>query len=138
MKKIKTVNPKEFYNKEEDKYIFPIQVLDPDKTCKSLGRIEIHIEQFRSSKKEDGLYCIEKIWLWFQQTRDEKYRGVIFEIPMHCESLQLESENSEGGQTLMFCNIHKNPVIWFYPDNGVQSLEIENRSSIYNRIKLTK
>lgn len=130
-REIKTINANKYLNKQEQKYIFPINILDD-----IYGRIEIHIEIFYEKRKRNGLKYIEKIWLWFQQTEDKRYDGKVFEIPMLTEQLWIDTENISGNQTVRACDKHKNTIIWFYPKNDVKQLEIDTQSTILRNISL--
>jgi len=120
-------------------YVFPFDVLDKTPGGSNLGRIEWHIEPVRGKKdRKEGRYYIEKLLVWASQTRDEKYKSKVFEIPCYSEAISA-SYHHNGRMPdsfmayvwrVMFCEIHKMPVFSAYPDNQHTQLKIDVGSSI--------
>ena len=133
--KLKITNASKYFNEKEGVYHFPFEVLDKTPGGTNLGRIEWCIEPIISKKKRDGLYPLEKIYLWAKQTRDKRYAGKTFEIPCYAESI-LSSPSREGSflggvWRMGFCPIHKTLILESYPNNdNYKELIIRTSSSI--------
>lgn len=132
---IKTISAKKYYDKKSGRYIFPFQVLDDTPGGSNLGRIEVCIEPFRSKRKIRGRYYVDKILIWFCQTRDKKYSGKTFEIPCFAESICGDSLNRFNSYTaciwrMSYCEIHKQIIMDAYPRNEHSKLIIDVSSSI--------
>lgn len=137
---ITTVSADQFKGKEsyEEVYTFPFKPLDDTPGGSNLGRIEWHIEPVRGTRKKHGRYYIEKILLWAQQTRDEKYKGKLFEIPCFTEMIDGSAYSKEPllGHIshIGFCDKHKNIIISTYPKNHHTKLILRVGNSILTDI----
>jgi len=131
---IKTVSAKKYLKDKYGIYEFPFKVLDDTPGGTNLGRIEICIELFRSKRKVDKRYYIEKIWLWFKQTRDKKYRGKIFEIPCFTECIGGDyigmNSFTASAWRVYYCDVHRQIIMEAYPQNNHSKLLIDVSSSI--------
>ena len=130
---IKIESAEKFKN-SDGTYIFPFVCLDDRKDGSSLGRIEWHLEPFKG-KKTKGRYRIEKLFIFATQTRDERYRGKIFEIPCWGEGITADSLHRGDSYfhcvwKMSFCEIHKAPYFSAYPKNEHTKLVIRANSSI--------
>ena len=131
--KIKLRSAKQFL-REDGVYEFPFVCMDTTPGGSNLGRIEWHIEPIRG-RKHRGRYYIEKLLVYASQTRNKKYRGIVFEISCYSESLYSsilhpEDEFIPRVWRIMFCEEHKTPVLSAYPENRHTRLEINVGSSI--------
>jgi hypothetical protein len=132
-KTFKTASADKYLNKITNQYEFPFEVLDKTPGGSNLGRIEWCIELIRSKRKKEGLYYIEKLYLWAKQTRDKRYIGKIFEIPCYADCVGGPSRESflKGVWRVGFCDIHKTLILEAYPDkDNYKKLVINNGSSI--------
>ncbi len=137
MREIKTISAKKYQkgNKypDVDIYEFPFQVLDKRSGGSNLGRIEWHVEPIKGRKTKNRYY-IEKLLIWTTQTKDERYKGKIFEIPCYSESITGDSINRESYLNYvwrtMYCEVHKGIVFSAYPANHHGVLKINVGSSI--------
>src|SRR5262245_5027185 len=121
-------------------YAFPF-------TCmhERYGRIEWCVELIRAKKQDESRnYPIKKLLLWTRQSDDERYDGKLFTIPCHAESLAgaMRSSRTAYGSAYLshvycmsFCEVHKNLVMFAYPDNQHNRLIIDADSSIMLRIE---
>lgn len=126
----------EQFKDENGYYVFPFEVLDKTPGGSNLGRIEWHIELVRS-KKKDGRYWIEKLYVWPSQTRDKKYpRNIIWVIDCRAECLTSRNYQDESNSfisnvwKIQFCEVHKNIFMSAYPKNRHSKLKINVQSSI--------
>ena len=134
MKIIKPTSAKKFLVNKFGRYEFPFKVLDDTPGGSNLGRIELCVELFRSSRKREGRYYIEKIWVWFKQTRDKRYDGKIFEIPCFVEAIGGDRHDGNSFTTgvwhTSYCDLHKQIIMMAYPKNHHTKLIINAFSSV--------
>ena len=140
IKKIKTNSADKFKDKD-GYYIFPFDVLDKRTDGASLGRIQIQIEPIMS-KKTKSRYYIEKLLICFRQTRDERYKGKLFEIPCWSEMILGDAIGRESYMNYVWkvflCEIHKTFVFDAYPANNHKALKIDIDSSVAISIDFIK
>ena len=124
---MKTNSAKLFRN-DKGEYIFPFEVLDKTPGGRNLGRIEWLIEPIVGKKNKDGRYYIEKLLIQARQTRDKRYIGKLFEIPVFADSILGDTLGRESYINyvwrMMFCPEHKTFIFDAYPGNNHKALKI--------------
>lgn len=131
--------PADDFKTDYGTYEFPFEALDKTPGGSNLGRIEWHIEPFKS-KKNKGRYYIEKILVFASQTRDERYKGKIFEIPCYTESITADSLHNRDSYfhyvwRMLWCEVHNTVYFSAYPKNKHKKLVINVESSISSEIE---
>lgn len=121
-------------------YEFPFEVLDKTPGRSNLGRIEWHMEfvpgRAQRRKYISGRRYIETIRVWATQTRDQRYKNKVFEIPVFTESITADSLRRRGSYLhyvwrAQLCNLHRGLAIYSaYPANHHKKLIIPVDSSI--------
>jgi len=115
-------------------YRFPIEPIHKD-----YGRLICSFEFHRSKRKKKGRYYITELWVWFGQTDDKRYSGMVFKLPCYVEQFAFDNENgrSISFPRIEFCSIHKNPVMTINPENHHSKLIIEVGGSVLDIIKFS-
>ena len=132
--KPKTVSAEKYRIANSGRYVFPFTALDDIwKDGSSLGRIQWRIEPIKG-RKTKGRYYYEKLLVSATQTRDPRYKGMIFEIPCYSESITGDSINRESFLNYVWrtlhCEIHNTTMLDAYPANHHTQLVINVSSSI--------
>jgi len=110
-------------------YRFPFTTMDPTPGGQNLGRIEWCLEPVRRSRKREGRYWIDSLLIWARQTRDDRYQGVIFEIP--CLVDCVTTHRYDGGSyyagvwRMGYCPEHRNAIFEAYPENQHTGLKVD-------------
>ena len=137
-KEIKTVSADSFKT-DRGEYVFPFECLDKTPGGSNLGRIEWHVEPIKSNKNK-GRYYIEKLLVFASQTRDERYKGKIFEIPCYTESITADVLHHRDSYfhyvwRMTWCEVHNTAFFSAYPKNEHTKLVINVNSSISSEIE---
>jgi len=133
------LTPPQLYQ-QGNRYCFPFMAVD---TLGNLGRIEWHLEPFRSPKHR-GHYLICGLLVWATQTRDPRYSGRIFHIPMITEALTSSTYSGRASRDgsdyfhhswlFAFCTTHRMPFFSAYPADEHTELVVETGSGVSNRV----
>ncbi len=138
--KLKRQNANQFKNKGESVWLFPFTCLDPMPGGGNLGRIEWHSEPYRF-KKQEGRWYITAILLWATQTRDQRYKGKLFELRCLTEAICGNSVDPLGSLIgcvwhIGRCADHRQLMFSAYPQNDQSLLEVDLNSSLFGTMKL--
>jgi hypothetical protein len=122
-------------------YLFPFTVMDPTPGGSNLGRIEWHVELYKSQKRRgySGKF-ITKMLVWARQTRDPRYDGKVFILDCYTRGIMtcLQTSNDDFSRHAWFlsvCEEHGGVIISSYPSDHHVALMIETHSEVGTRIR---
>lgn len=137
---VKLSSADEFLTKDSQSfmrtYVFPFVALDPTPGGSNLGRIMFNMELVPGRKRRDGRYYYEQMMIQVRQTRDPKYLGKTFSIPILTESLYSSQAGPNRSDFTKYvwhieqCPVHKVTCMSAYPENHHTKLKIVVGSSI--------
>ena len=121
------------------KYRFPCVALDPTPGGSNLGRMEWCVELLKGKKRE-GRRLVGGVAVWARQTRDPRYVGRVFHLPMQTDCLsaiRIGERCSFFAEVwrVFFCEVHDNVIFEAYVPSDATALVIETSSSIGNNIQ---
>lgn len=97
-------------------YEFPFEPFDATPGGTNLGRIEWHLELVRKGR---GAH-LEALVLWATQTRDDRYVGRLFRLPVQAD---LVTRGTSDGRSdfltrvwrVGYCDVHRHAILSAYP-----------------------
>lgn len=126
--------------KDGDVYRFPFVALDQTPGGSNLGRIEWSVEFVPKTR---GHKTLVGVCVWARQTRDPRYCGKAFYIPVNAAFITTQGRTRidktcgsffAGAWRAYICQTHGFTVIESYPENHHVCLVVDVSSSISNDI----